>query len=126
MEKELYFEVSAEGGVSRIYKISKQDGTIYFTDNHSEMVADYDEDNDVVFTKTKYDSIEAFWNEFIKLKYWYRLYALNIHDEIKPLIKNSIEQKQLELNSLNEKSAYLISDSWFECLGMINENYLNN
>lgn len=121
MEKELYFEVGAEGGGSRIYKITNPDGTVVFTDSHSEIVVD-NEGDDVVFTETKYDTFEDFWNEFLEGRYWFKLYVRYIHNEIKPLIKNSIEQKQLELNSLREKPRYLkINDSWFESLGMINE-----
>jgi hypothetical protein len=109
--------------MTKDFQLTNTDNTTYFEEEHSEIVIVGDEDDQVVINIERYDTFELFWNDFTKMEYWFRLHALIIHDEIKPLIKNSIKQKQLELNSFQEKSASLISHRWFKYLGLTNENY---
>ena len=94
INKELYFEIAAEGGASRIYKVTDDLGEVYFYRFHTNY--DVDED-DITEHEEYYGTFEDFLKEFLQMQNWYFLHPLFVHKDLKPAIQTLIENLNLKL-----------------------------
>lgn len=89
MEKQLYFDISAEESGGSLYRIKNEEGIISFQYNHSTYNADSDE---IKIFETVYSSFNDFWQMFTKDTQWFYQHPLYIHPEQRNFIKTELQK----------------------------------
>jgi len=104
--EQLLFHWGLEGGGSELYKVT-EDGKDRIVKRSSYVDA---EDIDVWHqAETEYPSFEAFWVEAIKNDKWFWWHPVFIHDDCKPIIRESLGE--IDLAGLSEYERSII-DEW--------------
>ena len=100
MNKELVFSAAGEGEGDDIYRITENDGSFYFTKDHSSM---FDEDD---FGEgwekpkpKKWDSFEAYFDELKQMGLWYRLHYYNVHKDYKEMVEKEFDHQVASVKS---------------------------
>ena len=88
MQKELYFDIVSEEGAGALYCITASDGNTNFYYHYC--ASDLDSDR----TETKesdFKDFTDFWKDFASDKKWFCLHPLYIHPELRPFIKQQLD-----------------------------------
>jgi hypothetical protein len=89
MQKELYFDISAEKSGGSLYRIKDNAGNYSFQYHHST----YDDNrDDIKIFETVYASFTDFWHMIIKDKEWFYQHPLYIHPEQRDFIRAQLQQ----------------------------------
>ena len=89
MEKQLYFDISAEESGGSLYRIKNEAGIISFQYSHSTYDVDSDE---IKIFETVYSSFNDFWQMLTKDAQWFYQHPLYIHPEQRGFIKTELEK----------------------------------
>ena len=76
--RELYFEIGAEGGGEDLFRVKKDDGSYYFFIGHNNYDFDTDEP---IFSYKEYSSFEEYFSKLTRMEGWFMLHPLYIHPE---------------------------------------------
>ena len=91
MEKTLLFEFGTEGGGAEVYRLP--DNRVLEMGSSGGMLDDEEEDP-VRSWEVMFVDFEHWWKHFLTQNgsFWIYFYPIFMHDEVKPIIKSSVEQ----------------------------------
>ena len=89
MKKELYLDIGNEDAAGSLYRITKDDGTVYFFHHHSTNDSNTDETK---FFETEYPDFSSFWQMLLKDKKWFYLHPLFVHPDERDFIQEQLKQ----------------------------------
>src|SRR5436190_1142403 len=88
MQKELYFDISAEQSGGSLYRIKDNAGNASFRYQHST----YDNNHDgIKIFETVYASFNDFWQMLTKDRQWFYQHPLFVHPEQRDFIREQLQ-----------------------------------
>ena len=89
MQRELYFDISAEGSGGSLYRIKDDAGNYSFLYQHST----YDDNRDEIkIFETTYASFTGFWQMLIKDPQWFYQHPLFVHAEQRAFVSEQLQK----------------------------------
>ncbi len=96
MQKELYFDISAEGSGGSLYRIKDAADNASFFYQHST----YDDNRDEIkIFETAYASFADFWQMLIKDREWYYQHPLYVHSEQRAFVSGQLGKVNWAIHS---------------------------
>ena len=89
MKKELYLDIGNEDTAGSLYRVTKDDGTVYFFHHHSTYDSNTDETK---FFETDYPDFSSFWQMLQNDKKWFYLHPLFVHPDERDFIQEQLKQ----------------------------------
>jgi len=95
MQRELYFDISAEGSGGSLYRIKDNAGKDSFLYQHST----YDDDRDEIkIFETTYATFTQFWQILIKDPQWFYQHPLYVHAEQRAFVREQLQHVNWDIH----------------------------
>jgi len=89
MKKELYLDIGNESVAGSLYRITRDDNTVYFFHHYSTYDSDSDETK---FFEKDYPDFSSFWQMLLKDKNWFYQHPLFVHPDERDFIQEQLKQ----------------------------------